>query len=630
MYVRELLPFSRVKRPSVTAVWKDLHSSLVDLPNIARACAASSRPTPLNCTVLPSSRRPLRTATQAAETTAARVRQQQQQHRSASVAAATATAATPAAVVRARSTAQSGALRAARPPGRRLPQLCALVLDSRLLNCRHRLPPRKSTHAAAPPPAAAAAAAAAATAAATPAAAAVHARSTAPSGALRCMPADLSAATTRSHGRRLPTCACVRPLDCAHRPSPRRVRAAPVAAARRARVRQERDPRRAKGGGTVYKVRIFIFSPVLRRVPCAGRVNCMRAELRDASVSRTLAQHSRFASAQASTCRRAAVSPLEDLRAPEALKLATHSTEHRRRPDPARAPHLAVDIALPEDRTVLVLPPSQAQTTLKQCLHFHPYSKPCAALHSKSKKFDKAFAKLNALRETGDWRGVVAHLFGTSSKESALGNAFASVSASVSSIKRSERRKDVVRALCQAYVSEGESGFRKKMISIYETKPPLALWRPDLFSRQLPSYLYIRPACVKDIDTSFCARLRSMASHSPGPSLQSTAMVSKIPIIKKRTKHFKRVYLLLHAYTSCLRRLALLCSTPSVVLIIEQPDAFNFLCTDEPIRGPLAFTATAHSSLYSLRTSSNQTHLGEVTYYARRVHANSAQLLTTN
>ncbi|KAH8115619.1 hypothetical protein DFH11DRAFT_1507315, partial [Phellopilus nigrolimitatus] len=95
---------------------------------------------------------------------------------------------------------------------------------------------------------------------------------------------------------------------------------------------------------------------------------------------------------------------------------------------------------------------------LKQCLHFHPDSKPCAVLHSKSKKFDKVFAKPNALRETGDWRGVVAHLFGTSSKESALRNAFASVSASVSSIKRSERRKDVVRALCQAYVSEGDSG----------------------------------------------------------------------------------------------------------------------------------------------------------------------------
>ncbi|KAH8115614.1 hypothetical protein DFH11DRAFT_1543095 [Phellopilus nigrolimitatus] len=233
----------------------------------------------------------------------------------------------------------------------------------------------------------------------------------------------------------------------------------------------------------------------------------MRAELRDASVSRTLAQHSRFASAQASTCRRAAVSPLEGLHAP----------------------------------------PSNAQTTLKQCLHFHPDSKPCAALHSKSKKFDKAFAKPNALRETGDWRGVVAHLFGTSSKESALGrNAFASVSASVSSIKRSERRKDVVRVLCQAYVSEGESGFRKKMISIHETKPPLALWRPDLFSRQLPSYLYIRPAHVKDIDTSFCARgVRDIDIETESSTLpvfgataqQSTAMVSKIPIIKKRTKH---------------------------------------------------------------------------------------------
>ncbi|KAH8115629.1 TPR-like protein [Phellopilus nigrolimitatus] len=168
--------------------------------------------------------------------------------------------------------------------------------------------------------------------------------------------------------------------------------------------------------------------------------------------------------------------------ATEALKVATHSTELRElraecaldsgdveqtvgdliRLTHLTSPSTSLFLKIAQFSYFLLPPSSQAQTTLKQCLHFDPDSKPCAALHRKLKKFDKAFAKLNALRETGDWRGVVAHLFGTSSKESALGNAFASqfetelvqveVPASVSSIKRSERRKDVVRALCQAYV----------------------------------------------------------------------------------------------------------------------------------------------------------------------------------
>lgn len=110
-----------------------------------------------------------------------------------------------------------------------------------------------------------------------------------------------------------------------------------------------------------------------------------------------------------------------------------------------------------------ILPPtSQAQTILKQCLHFDPDSAPCAKLHRKLKAFDKSFSKLSSLREAGNWRGIVNLLYGTSSKEANPGAAFAAefeaelksieFPSSVTPLRVSERRKDIYRAMCQAYV----------------------------------------------------------------------------------------------------------------------------------------------------------------------------------
>ncbi|EJD00714.1 TPR-like protein [Fomitiporia mediterranea MF3/22] len=110
-----------------------------------------------------------------------------------------------------------------------------------------------------------------------------------------------------------------------------------------------------------------------------------------------------------------------------------------------------------------LLPPSpQAASALKQCLHFDPDSAKCAKMHKKLKKFDKDFEKLNALREANDWRGLVTHLFGSNAKETPPGSGFAAqfdaevakveVPSNITPLRTSERRKDVVRALCVAYV----------------------------------------------------------------------------------------------------------------------------------------------------------------------------------
>jgi len=113
-----------------------------------------------------------------------------------------------------------------------------------------------------------------------------------------------------------------------------------------------------------------------------------------------------------------------------------------------------------------LLPPStQAQSTLKQCLHYDPDSKPCASLHRQLKKFDKAFDKLRNFREANDWRGVLHHLIGRSEKDTK--DAFAhqydeALDAAAAELnlpkdvpivprKASERRREIVRSICQAY-----------------------------------------------------------------------------------------------------------------------------------------------------------------------------------
>lgn len=110
-----------------------------------------------------------------------------------------------------------------------------------------------------------------------------------------------------------------------------------------------------------------------------------------------------------------------------------------------------------------LLPPSpQAVSALKQCLHFDPDSAKCAALHKTLKKFDRAFDRLATLRDAGDWTGVVSHLFGSAPKESPPGSGFAAqfdkelakveVPAHIIPSRVSERRKEIVRGLCVAYV----------------------------------------------------------------------------------------------------------------------------------------------------------------------------------
>ncbi|KAH8104400.1 hypothetical protein DFH11DRAFT_122100 [Phellopilus nigrolimitatus] len=104
------------------------------------------------CTILPSTRGPLRTAIQVAETTEAQVRSAAAIATTPEAAAATATAATPAAAatanpvvaaVHARSTAQSqGAALLAHWHGHLIPKLHVRVLDSCPFYCWHRLGPQ--------------------------------------------------------------------------------------------------------------------------------------------------------------------------------------------------------------------------------------------------------------------------------------------------------------------------------------------------------------------------------------------------------------------------------------------------------------------------------------------------------
>ena len=193
-----------------------------------------------------------------------------------------------------------------------------------------------------------------------------------------------------------------------------------------------------------------------------------------------------MASKKATQSRRAGLHQACVEAATEALKVATHSAELRQlRADCAlesgdvqqavgdliRLTHLtspSTPLLLRIARlSYFLLPEStQAQSTLKQCLHFDPDSRPCAKLHRKLKSFEKSFAKLNKLREANDWRGVVSHLFDKENKESLLGTGFADefdselraitddlhLPSSISPSRQSERRKEVFRGLCQAYV----------------------------------------------------------------------------------------------------------------------------------------------------------------------------------
>ncbi|EGO04165.1 hypothetical protein SERLA73DRAFT_164479 [Serpula lacrymans var. lacrymans S7.3] len=124
--------------------------------------------------------------------------------------------------------------------------------------------------------------------------------------------------------------------------------------------------------------------------------------------------------------------------------------------------------------------PTSALSTLKQCLHLDPDSKQCLPAHRLIKSFDKTFAKLEKLTAAEDWRGIISLLVGSgSNKSNFLGDGFArkfedaleansakeqlldmSRPSSASILlpvgaKVSPRRKEILRAVCSAYVKIG-------------------------------------------------------------------------------------------------------------------------------------------------------------------------------
>ncbi|KAL0948841.1 hypothetical protein HGRIS_008963 [Hohenbuehelia grisea] len=112
-----------------------------------------------------------------------------------------------------------------------------------------------------------------------------------------------------------------------------------------------------------------------------------------------------------------------------------------------------------------------AMSTLKQCLHRDPDSKPCLTAHRQVKAFDRAFAKLEQLLTAEDWKGVTTLLTGSgknndlakrfddamyanTSREQLLEKSSASVPLP-DPRKSSPRRKEIISALCRSYVKLG-------------------------------------------------------------------------------------------------------------------------------------------------------------------------------
>ncbi|KAF8582449.1 TPR-like protein [Ramaria rubella] len=104
---------------------------------------------------------------------------------------------------------------------------------------------------------------------------------------------------------------------------------------------------------------------------------------------------------------------------------------------------------------------SQALSTLKQCLHYDPDSKPCATAHRQIKKFEKTFAKLNELVGASDWHAVITLAGDFVGKfDEALEKALAAdalnikggLPPSVVPKKKSVRRRELYTAMCKAYI----------------------------------------------------------------------------------------------------------------------------------------------------------------------------------
>ncbi|KAJ8516418.1 hypothetical protein ONZ45_g6293 [Pleurotus djamor] len=177
--------------------------------------------------------------------------------------------------------------------------------------------------------------------------------------------------------------------------------------------------------------------------------------------------------------------------ATEALRVASHSIALRQQRaecalavgdlegatgDMTRLSHLAPPTSASLMRifrlSYFFLPATPASmSTLKQCLHLDPDSKPCLTAHRQVKAFDKAFAKLEQLLSAEDWKGAITLLTGAG-KNNDFAKRFDDAMDSntardqllekpKSTIplpdpkKSSPRRKDIVAALCKAYIKLG-------------------------------------------------------------------------------------------------------------------------------------------------------------------------------
>lgn len=112
-------------------------------------------------------------------------------------------------------------------------------------------------------------------------------------------------------------------------------------------------------------------------------------------------------------------------------------------------------------------------STLKQCLHYDPDSKPCLTAHRLVKALDKSFKKLDTLMSSESWRALIDFLLGTDAdhKTGLLGTyddaldvhgspALLDLPSNVLVARpqrTSPRRQEMLRALCRSYLQLGQA-----------------------------------------------------------------------------------------------------------------------------------------------------------------------------
>lgn len=134
----------------------------------------------------------------------------------------------------------------------------------------------------------------------------------------------------------------------------------------------------------------------------------------------------------------------------------------RRRLTHLTAPSTSLFLRISSLAYYLLPPSSQALSTLKQCLHYDPDSKPCASSHRQLKKFDKTFSKLHDHLGASEWHAVIklASQF-SSTFDEALESALSAVALglhnelpeTVVPRKKSVRRREIYHAMCKAYIA---------------------------------------------------------------------------------------------------------------------------------------------------------------------------------